>query len=790
MVLIEQYRSVNDLPESIWNILASHDAVSLESAHLRAVENSHINDISPYYFVGYSNNKPIGIAYCFLINVNLSKLANSYPPEVFNVVKAWNSNFMEIRMVEIGHIASVGSTIEIKPSYITEFLNEFSIKIDEIARLENADMCLIRDLTTKQFHEFQILKEFGYKSALGFPIARMAIHWDNLEAYIESLKSKKRNNLIRRYSKLNTSEITVEIIEDYAPYAEHLSELWTNVAKNNNGYEHEKLTPSYFKSMAHYLKGRSHVVAIKKHDTILAYGLNLIGDTEYFGMAEGLDYNFRNEYDLYVNNIFEALRMACELKKKTFNIGITAYDFKTSIGAELQPCIYLIKAFKKPCYSEVYADLIRKNIHQPYNKHRVFKNMDVSTRVQLNEIKEKLLSGKANPDPFIKHNNYVRTDTARAVGLYTYCPEFESAQEPVIRYNGRDVIMLGTNAYLGLSTHKKVLEAAHKAIDKYGSGCSGSPMLNGTLTLHKELSRELAKFMKKEDALVFSTGYQTSVGVISALVNRNDILIMDERNHASLVDGAILSRAKIVRYKHNYIESLETLLKKYENKPKLIVTDSLFSMEGTIINLPQIVQLAKKYNARLMLDESHAIGVMGPTGRGIAEHFGLLGEVDILMGTFSKSFASIGGFVVGNQKIIDALRHTSRAHIFSASLPPAAVATVLAAIKIIDDEPERRSQLIKNAKFLANGLQNLGYKINYYGNAILTIHCGHELIAVAAYKKLLEEGVFVNPVPNPAVPKNQELLRISLMATHNEEILQHALDIFKKIRTQYWPQRL
>jgi 8-amino-7-oxononanoate synthase len=316
--------------------------------------------------------------------------------------------------------------------------------------------------------------------------------------------------------------------------------------------------------------------------------------------------------------------------------------------------------------------------------------------------------------------------------------------------------MLGTNSYLGLATHPRVKDAACRAIEKYGSGCSGSPMLNGTLDIHNELAYELARFIGKEDTLIFSTGYQTNVGTVSALVNRDDILIMDERNHASLVDGAFCL-VPLRPLTANDTKSLELMLQNAD-KPKLVVTDSLFSMEGTIIDLAETVRLVKQYGARLMLDESHAIGVIGPSGRGVADYYGLTGEVDIIMGTFSKSFASIGGFVAGDHKILDTLKHTARSHIFSASLPPASVAAVLAAIRIIDEEPERRANLIKNAGFLAKGLKDLGYRTSYHGSAIIPVYCGNELLALSAFHKLLEEGVFVNPVTSPAVPKNQEML--------------------------------
>ncbi len=789
VIRIELYRTINEIPVSVWERFVNRKAVGLEIEHLKAIEYSHINDIHPYYIIGYIGIQPIGIAYCFSISVDLARMANMYPPEVIATVKTWKPDFMDMHILEIGHIASLGTTIEVFQPFVVEFIQALTNKIDEIAQLENTELILIRDISTIRYKEFEILERFGYQSLLGFPIARLPLRWKNFDEYLAALKAKKRNSVQKKRTKLQVPEITVEVIEDYAPYSERLAELWTNVAKRQNGYQHERLTPAYFEKMSLNLKGRSHVIAIKQNGKIVAYGLNLVGDEELFGVAEGLDYEVRDRYDLYANNIFEGIRVACEMEKKVFNIGITAYDFKTSIGAELDPCIYFIKAVKKPEYTRIYVEMIQKSIPQPENYHRVFKDSLTFERVQIKDNKIIQSTSKISRDIFNKHMQYIRTDTAHAADIYSFCPVFESAQEPVIKHNGRDIIMLGTNAYLGLATHPKIMNAACEAIYEFGTGCSGSPMLNGTLDLHRKLTYKLADFMHKQDALIFSTGYQTNVGVLSALANRNDIIIMDERNHASLVDGAVLSRAQLVRYKHNSLKSLETALKKYADKPKIVVTDSLFSMEGTLIDLPNIIQLVKQYHARLMLDESHAIGVIGPNGKGVAEHYGLIKDVDLLMGTFSKSFASIGGFVAGDRKILDTLKHTSRAHIFSASLPPSAIAAVIAAMEIIDEEPERRHQLLKNAKYLAGGLQNLGYHIDYHGSAIIPVYCNHELIALAAFQKLLKEGIFVNPVTSPAVPKNQEMLRISLMATHTEPILLQALDIFKKIRTPNWPLR-
>lgn len=329
---------------------------------------------------------------------------------------------------------------------------------------------------------------------------------------------------------------------------------------------------------------------------------------------------------------------------------------------------------------------------------------------------------------------------------------------------------------------------ARAAIDTYGSGCSGSPMLNGTLDLHVELARRLAAFTGKDDALLCSTGYQTNLGVVSGLLHARDAVVMDERSHASLIDGARLSRAALQRYRHADLTSLGEELQRCASRRVLVVTDSVFSMEGTVVDLPGIIALVRRHHARLLLDESHAIGVLGPGGRGVAELYGLLGDVDLVMGTLSKSLASIGGFVAGDRRIIDTLRHTARSHLFSASLPPASVAAALTALTIIETEPERRHRLLANAAFFSAGLRRLGYQVADHGNALLPVFCGNELLALAAYQRLLSGGVFVNPVTYPAVPKGKELLRVSLMATHDETMLRRALDVFDQARTPTWPR--
>lgn len=782
---IYKFNSIEDVDKDHWNLFVDSSVVSLDIEHLRAVEESAINDIQPVYFMGYKDGMPQGIAYGFILRMNFARMAATYPKEVLDSVMEWQNNFMNIKILEVGHIASLGNTIACSETHQEEFMGLLSTEIDRHGEEHDVDLCLIRDIPHDKKHRYDGFSMKGFLSVMGFPIAQIPLKWNSFQGYLDALKSKKRNQIKATRKKMLHPEISVEIIEDYGKHAPRLAELWRLVAQANNGYEHEQLSPEYFRSMARNLRGKSHVVAIKRFDEIIAYGLNLIGEKEYFGMAEGLDYRYRDIYDLYGNNILEGLRVAAMLGKERYNIGVTTYDYKCSLGAELQPVYYMVKAMKNGAATRVYSNWITQGIEQPENKHRAFR--EVGPTVMSPRDLQRRLDPSDSVDPFqnLLLNN--RANEARTSRVYSYFPAFEGAQNSTVRHQGKEVIMLGTNSYMGLSTHPRVESAMVKAIEHYGSGCSGSPLLNGTLDLHDNLSRQLAEFCGKESALLYSTGYQANLGLLSALVGPGSLIFMDRRNHASLVDGAKLSGARILRYRHNDMQSLEKLLRGNLHKPKLVVTDSVFSMEGTMVNLPEMVDLCEKYQARLMLDESHAIGVYGPGGAGVAQHYGLSDRVDVIMGTFSKSLASVGGFGAADAKIVDGLRHVSRSHIFSASLPPACVASVSAALSIIEEEPQRRQRLLENASYLADGLEELGYELLNRQGAILPLFCGNELLALAAYKKLLEMGVFVNPVVWPAVPKGQEILRISLMATHSKAELDRALSVFYALRTAQWP---
>jgi len=376
-------------------------------------------------------------------------------------------------------------------------------------------------------------------------------------------------------------------------------------------------------------------------------------------------------------------------------------------------------------------------------------------------------------------------DEVIALGLYPYFRPISSAQGTEVILDGKKVLMFGSNSYMGLTDHPKVKEAAIAAVKKYGTGCAGSRFLNGTLDIHLACEEKLAEFVHKEAALLYSTGFQVNQGVVSCLVGRDDCVILDKQDHASIVDGARLSFGKTIRFKHNDMASLaQALGNNSQSGGKLIVVDGVFSMEGDIAKLPEIVQLAVQHNALLMVDDAHGLGVLGEQGRGTAAHFGLTDKVDLIMGTFSKSLASLGGFVAADATTIKYLKHRSRALIFSASMPPSNVASVMAALEIIRSEPERLQALWDNTLRMTAGLQQMGFILGKSATPILPIHIGENLLCFQTCRLLQDEGVFVNPVVSPAVEPGNALIRISLMATHTFAQIDMALEKFAKVGKQ------
>ncbi len=377
---------------------------------------------------------------------------------------------------------------------------------------------------------------------------------------------------------------------------------------------------------------------------------------------------------------------------------------------------------------------------------------------------------------------YTAPQEAKAAGIYPYFRAISSEQDPEVMINGKKVFMFGSNCYSGLVNDPRIKEAAIEATKKYGTGCAGSPFLNGTLDLHKQLEARIAEYIGKEDVMIYSTGFGVNLGVVSTLTGREDYILWDEQDHASIIEGRRLSFSNQLKYKHNDMESLENQLKRCEpDKVKLIVTDGVFSMEGDVANIPEIVRLAKKYNASVMVDEAHGIGVFGEGGRGTVNHFGLTDDVDLIMGTFSKSFASLGGFIATDKEVTNFLRHHSRSYIFTASITPASTAAVLKAIDIMIAEPERQEHLWELTHFALDGFRNMGCEIGNTSTPIIPLFIRDNFKTFQITRDLLEEGVFVNPVVSPAVAPNDTLIRFSLMATHTKEQVQTALDKIQKV---------
>jgi 8-amino-7-oxononanoate synthase len=378
--------------------------------------------------------------------------------------------------------------------------------------------------------------------------------------------------------------------------------------------------------------------------------------------------------------------------------------------------------------------------------------------------------------------SYQSSEEVRALGIYPYFRCIQTCQNPEVTLEGRTFIMMGSNNYLGLVSEPRVIEAARQAALRYGTGCAGSRLLNGTLDIHEELERRLAAFVMKEAALLYSTGYQANLGAVATLAGRSDDVVLDRRNHASIVDATTLSRARAHRFHHNDMGHLERILSSLEpGNGTLVVVDGVFSMEGDVAPLPKIVDLCRRHGAVLMVDDAHGLGVLGNGGRGTCHHYGVTRDVELIMGTFSKSLASIGGFIAADRPTVDYLKHNSRAMIFSASMPPASVASVLKALDIIESEPERIETLWQNAERLRRGLQSAGFDTGESTTPIIPVRVGEDQLAFRMCMMLHEEGVFVNPVPGLSVEPGNALIRISVMATHEKRHLDTALEKIEKV---------
>lgn len=381
--------------------------------------------------------------------------------------------------------------------------------------------------------------------------------------------------------------------------------------------------------------------------------------------------------------------------------------------------------------------------------------------------------------------NYGISDQAKSLGVYPFFREIQATDEARVVIDGKEVITVSNNNYLGLAQDRRVIEAGQRAMEKFGAGCTGSRFLNGTLTLHKILERELSEFLRREDTIVMSTGFQANQGTIGCLLGRKDIAFSDRENHASIYEGCAIAPGKTVRYRHNDMDHLEYCLKKYSDvEGKLIITDSVFSMSGDIANLPMIVKLAKDHRAAVLVDEAHGLGVMGESGRGATYHYGLENEIDIYVGTFSKSLGSIGGFVSGNSKVMEFIRHKASAFIFTAALPPASVASVTAALDIMQREPERLEKLRENTSYAKKGFFNMGFQVNNNQVPIVPIQIGDEALTLFLNKLLFDDGIFASVAVSPVVPPHNAMIRTSYTAAHTREDLDLVLSSFNKLGTK------
>jgi 8-amino-7-oxononanoate synthase len=380
-----------------------------------------------------------------------------------------------------------------------------------------------------------------------------------------------------------------------------------------------------------------------------------------------------------------------------------------------------------------------------------------------------------------KLSSYDAPQKAMQAGIYPYFRAIQSEQDTEVIIDGKKVLMFGSNSYLGLTNHPKVKAAAKAAIDKYGTGCAGSRFLNGTLDIHIKLEEKLAQLVHKDGALCYSTGFQVNLGVVSLLAGRHDYLLLDELDHASIIEGSRLSFSKVLKFAHNDMDSLKSKLKLcHKDRIKLIVVDGIFSMEGDIIKLPELVKLAEQYGASIMVDDAHSLGVLGKNGSGTASHFGLTDKVDLIMGTFSKSFASLGGFIAADKEVINFIKHNSRTLIFSASMTPASAATVLASIEIMESEPERIKHLWDMTALALKGFKAAGFDTGKSESPIIPLFIRDEIKALQLTQNLIAEGIFVNPVVSPGVPKEDSLIRYSLMATHTKEQVEESVEKITK----------
>ncbi len=787
---IEKLRSLNGILKETWEKNLSLP-FQLKYNSLKMIEQSGINNLVYYYLLFHDKTYELARANLFIAFTDFSSMDTSILSDYRKRIKQIYPDFLNFKTLECANICLLGEGLMVKDDEDFESILERTAReMDDISNEEGVKIQVFRDVPYEKFDRYyQTLKPIGFYPALGFPKAVMDVRWNSIEEYFSDLKKKNRaaDYYKQSFRIKEKFGIEYEFIRDYKKYKNELSSLWKQVYDKASEYEREYFTPEFFESAADMLRDSSEVLLMKYGDQIVAFSFNIFDEHTYYTMYWGVDYNFTNYKNAHLykaNNIF-SLSRAIELGKKKLEMGITAYDPKLVLGAVAQPLVYFVRHRDSSEYSRTMAHLITDSIKQPDNFfHHPFKE-DVLNRSNLifisKEIK-KLQLDYPDGDIFNKVSKYYKANMARLSGIYNYYPEFNTAQNSCVYLEDKKIVLLGTNSYLGAASNPEVMNAAKEAIDQYGTGCSGSPLLNGTLDIHKKLENELAEFLGREAVVICSTGYQTNLAGITALCGSEDVIVLDERSHRSLFDAAKLSGATYFVYRHNDMKNLEKVLSKLPGRNVLLVTDSVFSMEGTIPDLKAISELNKKYGSRLFVDEAHGIGVFGANGRGACEAAGIEKDVDMIMGTFSKSFASLGGFIAGDFRVIDHIKHKGSPHIFSASLPASVAATVRAVLKLIKEKPGMRKDIMDKAKFMGDSLEAMGYNARFLGTQIVPVILGNEILTLAAAKIFMDEGVYVNPVLQPAVPEIATGFRTSYIATHDWDDLKAALKIFEKYK--------
>lgn len=764
---------------------------------LRVVEASGINDIRPYYLqIVDTRGDTIAQANVVVSDTDFSTFDSKLPAAARATIKRWFPTFMTFRIVEVGYFTMIGEGLAVRQGLddatLTALHHCLDQELQQIARIEQADFLLHRDIAPDRYDDcLGRLGALGYVPAVGFPNALMPLRWASIDEYLGCLDSKTRLKF-RNSRKLGEHfGIAVDVCSDFEALAPDLARLWSQVNSRARDYSREKLNAAFFAASARELAGRSEIIRFRVGERLIGFMLNLIGADDYVVLDWGVDYDYEHcrEANLYRAATLISLERAMALGKPRLELGITNYTPKQTLGAEVQPLAYFLKHRSDARFGTTLAMLLTAAVSLPDTDEHAATTRLGTVRHDLQAF-ERRVRRDQNPfganDLLERVGSFHKSNSLRLSGIYGLYPEFNTAQRSVVTFaDQRERVLLGTNSYLGLADDPRVVAAATEALSRYGTGCSGSPLLNGTLDIHNLLEQELAAFCGRAAVALCSTGYQTNLAAISALCGRGDVVLMDARNHRSLFDGVRLSGADCLIYRHADLTHLGRLLERTSGRRRMVITDSVFSMEGTVADLRAITALARQHGARVFVDESHAVGVFGAQGRGIAELQGVEADVDIIMGTFSKAFAGLGGFVAGSSALIDYIKHNGGAHIFSASLPPSVIATVRAALQIVREEPERRAAPLERARFMATELQAMGYRAPFHGAQIVPIVLGNYMLALSAYKRFMDEGVYVNPVGPPAVPDADSGFRTSYIATHRWEDLHRALEVFRRHRGDF-----